>query len=485
MTILDDFIGVFSPTAKFNRLRARRAIDIMERRGYDGAKTGRRTSGWTAPSTSANAEIAPSLSKLRDRSRDLVRNNPYASKALRVLVSNTIGTGILPSIQNKTVVKLWDRWVNECDADGELDFYGLQRLIARTIFESGECLIRFRYRRPEDGLSVPLQIQVLEPDYLDSLKFENLKNGGYIQYGIEYDAIGRRVAYWLYKEHPGESSPKFTGLQSYRVTAEDIIHIYEKLRPGQARGVPIFAPAMITTNDLDEYEEATLVRKAAEACITAVVETDDENTALGQVSTESGSTRKLEELSPGMVEYLASGESITFNNPPASTGYAEYVSARLHAIAAGIGITYQQMTGDLSQANYSSMRAGTLDFRREVEQFQWLTFIPMLCRRVMTTWLNTAAISASIKANIETDWTTPRWDWVDPLKDVKSETEELNTSRKSFSEAARERGYTPEKLVEEIAKDRAMFEKAGIPYPFNPENNTGNIADPGLNPSTN
>lgn len=485
MTILDNFIGVFSPQAKLNRLRVRRALEIMEKRGYDGAKTGRRTSGWTAPSTSANSEIAPSLIKLRDRSRDLVRNNPYASKALRVLVSNTIGTGIMPSIGNKAVVKLWDKWINESDADGQLDFYGLQRLIARTIFESGECLIRFRYRRPEDGLSVPLQIQVLEPDYLDSLKFENLKNGGYIQYGIEYDAIGRRVAYWLYKEHPGESSPKFTGLQSYRVPAEDIIHIYEKLRPGQARGVPIFAPAMITTNDLDEYEEATLVRKAAEACITAVVETDDENTALGQVSTEAGSIRKLEELSPGMVEYLATGEKITFNNPPASTGYAEYVSARLHAIAAGIGITYQQMTGDLSQANYSSMRAGTLDFRREVEQFQWLTFIPMFCRMVMSTWLNTAAISSSIKSTIETDWTTPRWDWVDPLKDVRSETEELNTSRKSFSEAARERGYTPEKLVEEIAKDRAMFEKAGIPYPFNPENNIGNMSDPSLNPTAN
>ncbi|SFJ04472.1 phage portal protein, partial [Nitrosomonas sp. Nm34] len=389
---------------------------------------------------------------------------------------------VVPSIQNKPAVKLWDNWINESDADGQLDFYGLQRLIARTIFESGECLVRFRYRRPEDGLNVPLQIQVLEPDYLDSSKFEDLKNGGYIQYGIEYDAIGRRVAYWLYKEHPGESSPKFRGLQSYRVPAEDIIHIYEKLRPGQSRGVPIFAPAMITTNDLDEYEEATLVRKAAEACITAVVETDDENTALGQVKTESDSTRKLEELSPGMVEYLSSGEKITFNNPPASTGYAEYVSARLHSIAAGIGITYQQMTGDLSQANYSSMRAGTLDFRREVEQFQWLTFIPMFCRRVMTIWLNTAAISSSIKSNIETDWTTPRWDWVDPLKDVRSETEELNTYRKSFSEAARERGYTPEKLAEEIAKDIAMFEKIGIPYPFVPnEEATAKMVESTLN----
>lgn len=474
MTILDDFIGVFSPSAKLSRLRARRALEIMAKRGYDGAKTGRRTGGWITPSTSANAEIAPNLVKLRDRSRDLVRNNPYAAKALRVLVSNTIGTGIIPSITHNATVKLWNKWINESDADGQLDFYGLQRLIARATFESGECLIRFRYRKLEDGLSVPLQVQVLEPDYLDSLRFENLKNGGYIQYGIEYDAMGRRVAYWLYKEHPGESSPKLQGLKSYRVPAEDIIHVYEKLRPGQSRGVPIFAPSMITTNDLDEYEEATLVRKAAEACITAVVETDDESGVLGRVSTEDGSQRRLEELAPGMVEYLSTGEKITFNNPPASTGYAEYVNTRLHAIAAGIGITYEQMTGDLSQVNYSSIRAGTLDFRREVEQFQWLTFIPMICRRLMTTWLNTAAISANVKSNLQIDWTTPKWDWVDPLKDVRSETEELNTSRKSFSEAARERGYTPENLIEEIAKDMKMFEKAGIPYPYVPDNRVTN-----------
>lgn len=471
MAIVDDIVGFFDPAAKLNRLRARRALEIMAKRGYDGAKSGRRTSGWVAPSTSANTEIAPNLSKLRDRSRDLVRNNPYAAKAMRVLVSNTIGTGIMPSMTNRPAIKLWDQWVEVADSEGILDFYGIQRLVARTIFESGECLIRFRHRKPEDGLVVPLQLQVLEPDYLDSIKFENLENGGYIQYGIEYDAIGRRVAYWLYSQHPGEISPKLQGLKSHRVPASDIIHIFEKTRPGQSRGVPILCPVMIVTNDLDEYEEATLVRKAAEACITAVVTTDDEGSMLGPVTTEPGSRRRIEELSPGMVEYLNTGEEISFNNPPPSIGYSDYVNTRLHAIAAGIGITYEQMTGDLSQVNYSSIRTGTLDFRREIEQFQWLTFIPLFCRRVKQVWLQSALLTGKIRSTkVEVDWTTPRFDWVDPLKDVRSETEELNTSRKSFSEAARERGYTPEKLIEEQVKDREMFRKAGIPYPFMPDN---------------
>ena len=142
----------------------------LAKRGYDGANAGRRTSGWIAPSTSANSEITPSISKLRDRSRDLVRNNPYASKAIRVLVSNMICTGIVPSIKDKKTQKLYNKWIKECDADGQLNYYGLQHLSGRTMFESGECLIRFRYRRPEDNLSVPLQLQVLEPDYIDNNK---------------------------------------------------------------------------------------------------------------------------------------------------------------------------------------------------------------------------------------------------------------------------------------------------------------------------
>ncbi len=310
---------------------------------------------------------------------------------------------------------------------------------------------------------MPLQIQILEPDYIDSNKTENLKNGGYIQNGIEYDAIGKRVAYWLFKQHPGEVSPILNGIQSSRIDAKDIIHIYEKLRPGQARGVPIFSSVMMMQNDLDDYEEATLARKAFEACITAFVHSDDDGASIGMTSTEDN--RRIEELAPGMVEYLSNGESVTFNNPPASTGYAEYVNNRLHAIAAGIGITYEQMTGDLSQVNYSSIRAGTLDFRREIEQFQWLTFIPMFCERVMSTWLNVAALTHNIKTDIEVEWTTPKWSWVDPVKDVEGERLELELGLKSYSESARQRGYSPDLLIEEIKKDKEMLEAAGIQYP--------------------
>ena len=290
MSALDKVIGYISPSAGLQRARARQALQLVER-SYDGAKTGRRTSGWTTGSASANAEISPAITLLRNRSRDLVRNNPYAAKAINSLVSNAIGIGITPTLSDGQ--ELWKKWATECDADGQLDLYGLQMLAARTMRESGECLIRLRYRLPSDGLSVPLQIQVLEPDYLDNTKYENLPNGGWIQHGIEYDAIGKRAAYWLYKQHPGELSPALNGLLSYRVPATDVFHLYEKTRPGQSRGVPVLAPSMLKMRDLDDYEEAELVRKGIEACFAAFVTTDADGMTMGETSPRAGQTAAL------------------------------------------------------------------------------------------------------------------------------------------------------------------------------------------------
>ena len=459
--LIDSMVSIFSPAAGLKRARARAALNLVGR-SYDGAKTGRRTAGWSTGGTSANAEIAPAISLLRNRSRDLVRNNPYAAKAINSLVSNAIGTGITATLSDGQ--DLWARWVTECDADGQLDFYGLQMLAARTVRESGECLIRLRYRLSSDGLSVPLQIQVLEPDYLDNVKYESLPNGGWIQHGIEFDAIGRRAAYWLYKQHPGASTPLVNGLLSYRVPATDVLHIYEKTRPGQSRGVPVLAPSMLKMRDLDDYEEAELVRKGIEACFAAFVTTDDESLLLGQEGqSETAPQRRIENLAAGQINYIRNSEGVTFGQPAPTNGYDAYIRTQLHAIAAGAGITYEQLTGDLSQVNYSSIRAGTLEFRRMVEQWQWLTFIPMMCGPVMRAWLDTAVLAGKIKkADVKINWTTTRFDWVDPVKDVTGELMEIAAGLKPWSEAVRGRGYDPMSNIAEIAKEQEAFKKAGI-----------------------
>ena len=460
-TALDRLIGWITPAAGVRRLRARAALGVATR-GYEGAKTGRRTAGWVSGSNSANAEIGPSLVALRNRSRELIRDNPYAAKAARAFVGNAVGTGFMLRLSEGQGV--WDDWCRECDADGQHDFAGLIALAVSAMFESGEVLIRLRWRRPEDGLAVPLQIQVIEPDYIDNLKNEQLPGGGWILNGVEFDAIGRRVAYWLYGAHPGDSAPILKSLTSRRVPASDIVHLYEKTRPGQVRGVPRMAPAMLRLRDLDDYEEAELVRKGIESCFAAFVttENDDENGVTGTGKT--GTPGRIETLAAGTVQYLKNGEDVTFGAPQHVRGYEDYVRQQLHAIAAGAGLTYELLTGDLSQVNYSSMRGGLLEFRRQIEQFRWLALVPMALDRILDAFLVAAGLSGALrpKAQITRTWTAPRWEWVDPVKDVAGELLEIAAGLKSWQEGVRGRGGDPAQNIKEIQEDQKRFLDAGI-----------------------
>lgn len=456
---IDALVGWFSPQAALKRARARTAIEQL--RAYDGAKVGRRTGGWTTTGASANAELVPALNALRNRSRDLVRNNPYAARAIDSLVSAAVGTGIVCTPNEAAAA--WQAWVQECDADGQLDFYGVQSLVARTVFESGECLVRLRPRRPEDGLTVPLQLQVLEPDHLDSSRTGPLPGGGLIIAGVEFDALGRRVAYWLYPQHPGEMVYLPKSLQSARVQASAVLHIYEKRRPAQVRGVPRLAASMLRIRDLDDYEEAELVRKGIEACFAAIVTSPDDNPAgvTGTLTDVNG--KPVETLAAGLIAYGKPGQQITFGAPQPSSDYNGYTGAQLHAIAAGAGVTYEQMTGDLSQVNYSSIRAGLLDFRRQVESFQWLTLVPMLLAPVWRAFAETARQSGALRKTVEAaQWTMPRWEWVDPLKEVTASREEMAGGLATWSEKIRSRGFDPESVALEMAADIERFRRIGL-----------------------
>ena len=275
MTWLDHAIGYVAPQVGLRRARQRAVMGALVR-SYEGARVG----------TSANAEIGTTLVRLRDRSRDLVRNNPYAAKAVSAVVSNLVGTGILPrarsgdAVPNEAADKLWVRFAEACDADGLTDFSGLQALIVRAMAESGECLVRIRERRSDDGLPVPLQL--LEPDHLHAGKTGDLPNGGFVVQEVEFDALGRRRAYWMFPVHPGEVAMfRRASLTSQPVPAASMLHLFDRLRPGQVRGVPWLAPVILKLRDLDEYDDADLVRKKIEACFAAFVTGADDEETLG------------------------------------------------------------------------------------------------------------------------------------------------------------------------------------------------------------
>lgn len=505
---LDDLIGVFNPMSGVRRKQARLVMSLLDqKRAYEGAKTGRRIDDWLTSGTSANAEISNAGSRLRDRARDLVRNNCYGSKAMEIFVGNAIGTGIIPQARtkseklNKQIMEAWEIWTSVCDVDGDLDFYGMQALVAGAMFESGECFIRFRDTNFVENSVVPFQIQVLEADFLDTTK-TNLQSGtNYINQGIEFDSQNRRVAYWMWQQHPGENAMfRPSALQSVRVPAEQIVHIFRKRRPGQIRGVSAFAPSMVRMRDLDGYDDAELWRKKIEACFAAFVVQNSgadgpivgnvvvKNTSTSGQSGQPAAPQKVEEFRPGMIEYLQPGEDVRFGSPSSDGNYEAYERVQLHAIAAGLGITYEQLTGDLSQVNYSSLRAGLLEFRRLIETLRWHVFVPKLCNPVWRRFVDYAYISGLIpKQDYAVSWTPPKFEMIDPVKDAQADTLMMRNGTLTLKEAIARQGFDPDQQIKEIAETGKLLDDNGIVLDSDPRhtNKTGalQITDKGGNPN--
>lgn len=476
-TWLDRAITWASPVRGLRRARARKMAELLS---YEGARTGRRTENWLTTGASADAELQSSLASLRDRARDLVRNNPYATRALDVKVANTIGAGIVGEIKNRRLEPLWDEFRESCDADGNLDLYGLQALIERVRSESGEALVRFVPAGA--GSRFPIQLRVLEPDFIDTNRHGEGDNGNLIRYGIETDRLQRIVAYWLFPEHPGNSAPSMEwgrrGFESRRVPADDVIHVYRRLRAGQTRGVTDFAPVMLRMRDLDDYDDAEVMRKKIEACLAAFVTqpAGPEASSIGAVSTDDDG--RIDTLYPGMVEYMKPGESISFADPSTSGGYADFQRFGLRAIAAGYGVPYELMTGDLSQVNYSSYRAGLIDFRRRIEQDQWQVYIPQVCARIWRRFLlEVGGISrTAMGARTVPQWTPPRFELIDPLKETQAQLEAVRAGFDSWYEVVRQRGWTGEEQLEEIQRWQRELTERGIVLTSDPRSDQGQAA---------
>jgi lambda family phage portal protein len=463
MNWLDKTISWLSPTAGFKRARARHAADMV--RGYEGASRGRRMANWKAGSTDANTEAASAGNRLRDRSRDLVRNNPWAARAVQVIASNTVGTGILPQAKNKRLQALWEMWGDTlaCDADGRHNFYGIQALVMRSVVESGECLVRRRGRRIEDGLPLPFQLQVLEPDYLDIHKDGPIP-GGYMIQGIEFNQVGKRIAYWIYTDHPGNRTGLALASRSTRVPAEDVIHVYRVDRPGQVRGVPWGAPAIVRLRDLADYEDAQLLRQKLAACFTAFVYDND-------IGAGDNNMPLAESLEPGAIEILPSGKEITFANPPAAEGYGEYTANVLRAVAMAYGVTYEALTGNLSNVNFSSGRMGWIEFHRNIECWIWQMLVPQLCGGVWS-WFTQAA-SMMQYDTAEATWTPPRREMIDPSKELKAMNTAIRSGLTSLSESIRRLGDDPEQVLTELAADLRMLDKLGLVLDSDPRRDKG------------
>ncbi|MDF2140851.1 phage portal protein [Paenirhodobacter sp. CAU 1674] len=460
--------------AEARSVHVQRLLGDVRRDKFNAAATGGRFAAWSRPQTSANTELQAALPFLRATSRDLSRNNPFASRALRVLSAHVAGTGVRPRAdlsrleeRDRKAVSLqtkeqWDQFVENCDPTGRTDFYGLQRLVTKSVVEGGEALVIWTPR--EIGGRMRWRCTVVEGDYLDHNRNGDVTGGGRIVQGVEFNKWGERVAYWLFNGHPGERFTGMRGLESRRVPAQFVDHIFEMMRPGQARGIPWFAPVATLMHDVEGLAEAELVRKKLEACISMVINNshdDGEGTggSLSPMTDDAGAIVKdasgnpIERMQPGMIVEARPGWGVEFNAPPASPGLTEHMRERLHAIAAGIGATYMQITGDVSQANYSSMREGRIEFERLVDVWQDDLMIMQMgrpaWRRVMFAGQQNGTVQDM--PMVATEWTRPKRPWVDPQKDVTASIKEIEAGLSSHQEVIARKGRDPMAVLDEQA----------------------------------
>lgn len=410
------------------------------------------------------------------RARWLVRNNEYAGNAVEEFIASLVGDGIKPSwlVQDGALKKQGQEafltWTDESDSDGLSDFYGQQALVASELMLAGECFVRLRDRRPEDGLSVPLQLQVLPSEMLDVTDYRVTANGNVIKAGIEFDGIGRRVAYHFWREHPGESTTwRRTPDASLKtiVPAERVLHIIDGVESGQIRGLTRFARAIRRLFVLDEYDGAELDRKKIAALYAGfIVKPSPES---GDIDAEDqGDGTGIASLEPGMMNVLLPGEDIRFSEPAdVGGGYEPFQYRTLLAVAAGLGVPYMALTGDMVRANYSNQRAALISYRRRISRLQNQVMIYQLCRPVWNAWLTAAVLAGRIPVRDllarrleyqRVRWIPPRWDWVDPKKDLEAEILAVDNLLKARSDVIESMGYDAEETDARIKADQEREE---------------------------
>ena len=462
--------------------------------------TGRRSRSWRVGSWGPNASLTYALDELRRKSRDLGRKNAFAGATVDKLVDNVIGTGIVPrSTAARSVAGLSEEqakqvrqedaafraglqslflaWTDEADATGALDFYGLQAIAVTGMVEGGESFTRLRTRLLTDGLTVPLQLQVLEGDHCDHLKTDGTNR---VRQGIQFNAIGARTGYWMRREHPGDGFITGTGFEETLVPAGDICHLYRARRPGQDRGEPWLARALRTLYDLDQYFDAELVRKKNAARLVAFIKRKfdadgDDELGGGPMGSDPADDEGVAvvEMEPGTVQVLADGEDVEMCEPAdVGANFEPFVREAKRSVAAAVGLLYEELSGDYSQMDDRTLRAALNGFRRSVERWQHHLVVYQFCRPIWRRWIDLALLSGALKLPAgmtrqqayAVEWVPQAWSYIHPVQDVEGKMKEVQAGFSTRTRVVARAGYDVEQIDAENAADNQRADDLKLSY---------------------
>jgi lambda family phage portal protein len=471
------------------RQEARRAVVKSERRDFTAASMGRLTGGWNSRNLSVNADLYRALDTLRARSRDLCNNNDYAKRFLGMVAANVVGgTGVVmqariydapqrpDKMANAAVESAWDRWGarGSCEVSGRIGWRDLQELVIKACARDGEALVRI-IRGSSAGNPFGFALQILDADRIDTQLIRAPQGGqNEIKMGVEIDAFGRAVAYWLRPYHPGEMFlVDGARVASHtRVPASEVIHVFDPERPEQLRGMPWMHAAMTRLNNLGGYEEAAVIAARVGASKMGFFETPD---GVAPDPDEDEEGVPFQEVEPGQFGVLPAGTKFNAFNPDyPHQMYEQFVKACLRGVSSGLGVAYHALANDLTSVSFSSIRSGTLE-----ERDQWMSiqawFVEAFLEPVYREWLaaalafgqvkleNGAALSASkIEKFSAHAWQPRRWQWVDPLKDMETRVLAIEQGLTSRQAVCAELGTDFEDVLVQLKQEQEMAEKLGV-----------------------
>jgi len=469
-------------------------IGGIQRRQYANARGSRLTGGWLSSSTSADSELSEGLRTLRDRSRALIRDASYAKRARTVVVNNVIGQGIGLQAQVRTsrdafndrvnddIERVWERWcqADSCHTGGRLHFGDLERALMSEVFTAGDVFVRI-HRRPFGNSIIPFALELIESERLcDDASVPSVPQGRNLRMGVETDEFHRPVAYYIRQAHRNDVRWHNASEKVERVMAEDVIHLAVIDRWPQTRGEPWLHTALRRLNDMDGYSEAEITRARVQACNVGAIETPEDSASFGDEQADGTVEMEVE---PGIFKRLSPGEKLNALSPtapnPAMDPFMRYM---LREVAAGTGVSYESLSRDYSQSNYSSSRLALLD-DRDLWRFYQTWFIRAFRVRVHHEWLQAAVLSGAIKSipiaayavdpdKFEETRFKPRgWSWIDPTKEVEAYKEAIKAGITTATDviAQTSGGRDIEDILNEREQELKMMKDRDLVFDVSPE----------------
>lgn len=495
---LDSLISLVSPKAAVQRAAARKVLSQIERMGYDGAKRDRTNDDWRASNRSADLELLSDADFIRARARDLVRNNAYARGVISAIRRNVIGCGIYPESRspnekyNDAVEQEWERWQCHADVTGRLAFYEIEGLCVAEFIEAGECLVH-AVRVADPSRPLQFALELIEADRLagDSVfaRGINPDNGNEVRRGVEVDRFGVPVAYHVYERNPNDLNASRLNIR--RLDAQDCCHIYRCERIGQTRGISAFAPVVMWLRNIRAYMDAELQSQRVASCFSVFIKTIDGGAAGGLLPTPDGDNdttdangNSFEHIEAGLVARGLPGEEVQVINPQRGQSQAQtYVNLILRSIAVGTGISYERLTRDYSQTNYSSNRASDLEDRREfrplqdmiirqVCEFVWHKFLAALIDREdekaqqglprMPHIPPVERFVANYDDFTAHVWQAPGWEWVDPLKEASASVLGIEKGLSTYEAECAKRGLYWKDVFRQRKREQDFATQIGL-----------------------